>query len=90
MSDKKEVVVKSGGGLGFLSVLTLIFITLKLCGVITWSWLWVLAPTWIPLCIMLIIFTGIMLFAGLLFCLACVAAMFEGNTKSKIKFTRKY
>lgn len=24
--------------------LTLIFVTLKLCGVITWNWLWVISP----------------------------------------------
>lgn len=34
-------------GMGFTSVLTLIFITLKLCGVISWSWVWVLSPLWI-------------------------------------------
>jgi hypothetical protein len=32
----------------FLSILLLIFITLKLLGVITWSWLWVLSPFLIP------------------------------------------
>ena len=36
------------GGVGFLGLLTLIFITLKLLGVITWGWAWVLAPIWIP------------------------------------------
>ena len=35
----------------FLSILALIFITLKLTGYITWSWLWVLSPIWIPLLI---------------------------------------
>lgn len=39
----------------FLGILTLIFITLKLTGHITWSWLWVLAPMWIPLSIVMII-----------------------------------
>lgn len=34
-------------GMSFSGVLTLIFITLKLCGVISWSWVWVLAPLWI-------------------------------------------
>lgn len=29
-----------------LSILGLIFITLKLCEVITWSWIWVLCPFW--------------------------------------------
>lgn len=33
----------------FLSILTLIFITLKLTGYIDWSWFWVLSPLVIPL-----------------------------------------
>ena len=32
------------GGVGFLGLLTLLFIALKLTGVITWSWWWVLSP----------------------------------------------
>ena len=39
----------TSSGFPVLSVLGLIFITLKLTGHITWSWLWVLAPFWIPL-----------------------------------------
>ena len=35
----------------FFAILTLIFIVLKLIGCITWSWVWVLAPLWIPLII---------------------------------------
>lgn len=34
-------------GLLFAGVLTIVFIVLKLCGVITWRWLWVFAPLWI-------------------------------------------
>ena len=37
----------SFGGLGFGSTLTIVFIVLKLLKVITWSWVWVLAPLWI-------------------------------------------
>lgn len=37
----------SSGGIGFLGLLTVVFITLKLTGYITWSWLWVLSPLWI-------------------------------------------
>ena len=40
---------------GFLGFLTLIFITLKLCHIIDWSWVWVLAPLWIPLSVVLAI-----------------------------------
>lgn len=36
----------SSKGMRFLDVLTLIFITLKLLKIITWSWFWVLSPTW--------------------------------------------
>lgn len=39
---------QASGGIGFAGALTLLFIGLKLGGVITWSWLWVLAPLWIP------------------------------------------
>lgn len=34
--------------IGFCGLLTIAFIVLKLLNVITWSWLWVLAPIWIP------------------------------------------
>lgn len=37
----------SSGGIGFAGLLTIVFITLKLTGVIAWSWLWVLSPIWI-------------------------------------------
>ena len=46
MNDNNTKVNVSVGG-GFLGLLTLLFITLKLCGVIAWSWWWVLAPLWI-------------------------------------------
>ena len=35
-------------------VITAIFVILKLCGVITWSWLWVLSPLWIGLILAII------------------------------------
>lgn len=37
----------NGGGIGLSGLLGLVFIVLKLCGVINWSWLWVLSPFWI-------------------------------------------
>lgn len=33
-------------GAGFCGLLTIAFIVLKLLGVITWSWWWVLSPIW--------------------------------------------
>ena len=43
----------AAGGIGFCGLLTIAFIVLKLTGVISWSWLWVLAPIWIPTAIVL-------------------------------------
>lgn len=54
MNENKPVVV-NGGSVGFCGLLTLVFIVLKLCKVISWSWLWVLAPLWIPVGITLVI-----------------------------------
>lgn len=34
----------SSGGIGFIGLLTLLFIGLKLTGYINWSWWWVLSP----------------------------------------------
>jgi len=36
----------AGRSLGLFSILGIVFITLKLCGQIAWSWWWVLAPFW--------------------------------------------
>ena len=38
----------TAGGIGFCGLLAIAFIVLKLTGVISWNWLWVLAPIWIP------------------------------------------
>lgn len=46
---------KAAGGTGFLSMLQILFIALKLCKVIHWSWLWVLAPLWITGSLMILI-----------------------------------
>ena len=46
---------KSTGGIGFCGLLTILFIALKLLKIINWSWVWVLAPLWIPTIIVIII-----------------------------------
>lgn len=45
----------SSGGIGFCGLLTIVFIILKLCGVIAWSWWWVLSPLWISIILAVII-----------------------------------
>lgn len=46
MSENKSS-SSGGGSLGFIGLLTIVFITLKLCKVIDWPWIWVLSPMWI-------------------------------------------
>ena len=57
MPDKLS---SSAGGIGFVGLLTIVFIVLKLIGKITWSWWWVLSPIWIPT----VVTIGILLLAG--------------------------
>ena len=53
MREKQTTV---SGGVGFVGLLTIAFIVLKLLGIITWSWVWVLSPIWIDaiLCVLLL------------------------------------
>ena len=61
----EENLNRDTGGVSFLGLLTLLFIGLKLTGYITWSWIWVLAPLWIPIGIALILFSAIILLVAL-------------------------
>lgn len=49
----------SNSGIGFISLLTILFVGLKLAGYINWSWWWVLSPLWIVW-----VFIGIYLVGG--------------------------
>ena len=46
MKENKTTV---NGGIGFTGLLQVAFIVLKLIGIINWSWVWVLSPTWISI-----------------------------------------
>jgi len=53
MSSSSSSVTSSGPG--FLGILCILFIGLKLTGHITWSWWWVMAPLWgSALCVLVI------------------------------------
>ena len=59
----QETRVVHSGGIGLGGLLTVLFVGLKLTNVIQWSWLWVLAPLWIPVAIGI----GLTLIAVLMF-----------------------
>lgn len=52
-------------GIGLSGLLTATFVVLKLTGYISWSWIWVLAPSWIPILITILIY--LMLFLTVFF-----------------------
>ena len=58
----------SNNGIGFVGILTVVFITLKIIGQISWSWWWVLSPMWIPfllvISILLCIGIGCLIYFG--------------------------
>jgi len=57
---------QTSGGIGFLGLLTILFIALKLTKVIGWSWWWILSPLWIPSCICLLVI--IVIYITMFFC----------------------
>lgn len=61
MSYDSEHRSSGGAGIGFGGLLTIVFIVLKLCKIINWSWVWVLAPTWIPIALVLIYFVAVLI-----------------------------
>lgn len=57
----------SGGGIGITGLLGVVFVTLKLCGVITWSWWWVTAPFWGGLALwflLVVVIVGVLSWVG--------------------------
>jgi hypothetical protein len=50
----------------FVSILTIVFIVLKLTNVIDWSWWWVLSPLWIGALFVITVFVIIFIIAVLL------------------------
>ena len=69
----------SSSGIGFLGLLTICFIVLKLCKVIEWTWFWVLSPFWIPAAVFIFALAvyGILLYTS------------KSKKKSKLKQFRK-
>lgn len=61
MSNK--TVVKTSQSFPLFTILFLIFMTLKLCGVIAWSWWWITAPIWAPILFVLLVLALIFLVA---------------------------
>ena len=57
----KTTNTSNSSGIGFIGLLTILFITLKLTNVISWTWVWVLSPLWISTVVSIIII-GLVIF----------------------------
>lgn len=56
-------------GISLSGVLTIVFVVLKLVGVIDWSWWWVLSPVWIPIALWIAII-------GVVYLVALIVTLF--------------
>jgi hypothetical protein len=65
MSDEKSS--SSSSGIGVCGLLGVVFVTLKLCGVINWSWWWVTCPFW----------GGFAILIAILLAIGIIALLFE-------------
>lgn len=64
----------TGGGIGLSGCTFIVFLVLKLCGVIDWSWWWVTSPLWIPLAAVIGICI-VLLVVG--FCIGTIRAIYK-------------
>ena len=64
MTDNQKTAATNS--ISFANLLGVAFIILKLCHVIEWAWIWVLAPIWIPWALVLVILAiaGLMVIIG--------------------------
>lgn len=76
----KEAESKSSGGIGVVGLLGVVFVTLKLCGVIDWSWWWVTAPFWGGLAIAIVVLIVVFASAGVM---AIVETLTEKRNRKK-------
>jgi hypothetical protein len=58
VSEQKITPINSG----ILTILFVVFVTLKLTGNIDWSWWWVTSPLWLPVVILFITIIGVVMF----------------------------
>lgn len=56
----------SSGGVGFLGLLTVAFVVLKLTHFIDWSWWWVWSPLWLPVALVLGVCVVVLLVLGVI------------------------
>lgn len=54
-----------GGGIGVMGLIGIVFVTLKLTGVIDWSWWWVTLPFWGGLALAIVVVVIVAIIAAI-------------------------
>lgn len=86
----KQIVYTSAPSVSITGLLGVLFVALKLCGVISWPWIWVTCPFWIHLAIFLgIAGIALMIFA-LWFMISLTATFFRKDKYNKYNKYRKF
>lgn len=75
MSGSKNV--SSSGGIGVVGLLGVVFVALKLTGIIDWSWWWVTAPFWGGFALLIVILAVFFGGAGAIIGLEALAKKFK-------------
>jgi len=74
---KTTKTVKVSFPIGIFPIVGVMFVFLKLVGVIDWSWLLVLSPFWIPIQFVVAFFTFVVILAGVNYILVCLDNFLE-------------
>lgn len=53
-NNKQEFNLMEKQGMSVATIIGIIFVVLKLCGLINWSWYWVLSPFWIEIAVVIL------------------------------------
>jgi len=67
----------------FCGALGLLFIALKLTGVIAWEWVWVLAPLWVPLTLSAVVGVLILFGVAVVFLGALVVSSLDTGKRNR-------
>jgi hypothetical protein len=59
----QKSMANSSNSLSLSLIICVVFLTLKLSGVIDWSWWWVISPLWLPFALVLLVIGIISIFA---------------------------
>lgn len=69
---KDKIKVELDTGTLFLELMFLMFLGLKIAGLINWSWWWVFAPVWVPLLLVVVVI-------GVAFIIAVISTLLKGK-----------